>query len=606
MIQLQGKKGEATVNWFKNLPIRKKLLYYMLFFTVIPIVLVTVVALAVSYHEARDQLIYYHRMSSGWLQDRLNLEMQESMKQIYGFEADKEVREKLLSWCGSDKEITYADSWVLITALNTMISMDSSLNTIELFNYRQEKVLVAKRSGATVEQTGDRLAFWKEHDEALQSNLVYFRTEKEILEVHQIHRFEDNEPVGLMVMHIRPYALETILSEIKTVPEETILVLNDENTLIEADYGEAAGIDEETVEFVRKNLVESEQKELYFDEWFWFYRPVGRGKLQVLVAVPKKNISESLYPTLITGMLIAGIASLAGILCSVGYSAVISKPIQKLSREMQNLKLDDYSGRQSSQRKDEIGVLQESFDRMILRNQELIEQEYQSKIAKRSAQLRALQAQINPHFMYNTLQVIGGMALGHDAPEIYRITLALCDIMRYSLNFSKELVRLEEETEYLKSYIMIQKERFGGRIQLNLELEESTLECYVPKLILQPLAENSFEYGFSNKTGDCVLTVKSRYTPEGDLEIDVTDNGAGFTPERLGEIQEQLRRDTETSLKRNAHIGLCNVHTRIRLQGGQEKYGLTISSRQYQETTITILAKAVKEQGETDVQSSNN
>ncbi|MDK2807991.1 MAG: two-component system, sensor histidine kinase YesM [Clostridiales bacterium] len=583
------------MRWLKNLSIRKKLISYMLFFTVIPITLITSVALGITHRTVKDQLIYNHRVSSGWLQDRLNLELQDAMNQIYGFEVDKDVRNDILTWCNTDRELGYSERWTLISAMNSVISMDNTINSIELYSLSKDEVLIAQRDGATMEKTKDRLDFWLERDDSLQTNLVYIQNGDEILEVHGIHRFEDNELIALMVIHLRPYEIQKILSDIKSVPEESILILNDQNNLIEADYGSNWKTDETTVEKVRGLLGASSQKEIIYEEQFWFYRTVRNGKIQLLVAVPEKTISDALLPTLFIGVCVAMIAGIASIICAIVFSAVLSKPIQQLSFEMQKLELNNYKDSQIRERTDEIGVLQKSFDIMITRNRELIEQEYKAKIEKRSAQLRALQAQINPHFMYNTLQVIGGMALKHNAPEIYRITVALSDIMRYSLNFLKEMVPLSEEVAYLKSYVMIQNERFGGRIQLVLQLQEETLKCLVPKLILQPLAENTFEYGFSEITGDSKILVESMFTKENDLFVRVTDNGLGFTSERLKEIRGTLQRDAENSLKLNSHIGLSNVHTRIRLSSNSDKYGLSIESTRYRGTEISILLRKIFE-----------
>lgn len=599
--------GGMNMKWFKNLSIRKKLISYMLFFTVISITLITSVALGITHRTVKDQLIYNHRVSSGWLQDRLNLELQDAMNQIYEFEVDKDVRNDILTWCNTDKELGYSERWTLITAMNSVISMDNAINSIDLYNLSKKEILIAQRDGATMEETKDRLDFWLERDDSLQTNLVYIKNGDEILEVHGIHRFEDNALIALMVIHLRPYEMQKILSDIKSVPEESILILNDQNNLIEANYGDHWNANKKTVKKVRALLEESSHKEVIYDDQFWFYRTVRNGKMQLLVAVPEKTISDALLPTLLIGILVAMIAGAASIICAVFFSAVLSKPIQQLSSEMQKLELNNYTDSQASERTDEIGVLQKSFDLMIARNQDLIEQEYKSKIEKRSAQLRALQAQINPHFMYNTLQVIGGMSLKHNAPELYRITVALSDIMRYSLNFLKEMVPLSEEVAYLKSYVMIQNERFGGRIKLDLHLYEETQKCLVPKLILQPLAENTFEYGFSDLTGDGRILVESIFTKENDLLIRIIDNGIGFTPERLQEIKETLQRDTENSLKLNSHIGLSNVHTRIRLSSNSEKYGLSIESKHDQGTQISILLRKVFEmEREEDVYSSDN
>lgn len=583
---------------FSNISIRKKILISMLAFTLIPIILVATVATAITYKTMRDQLIYDHRMSSGWLQDRLALECSDMMDQFYEFEVDKDVKADIIRWCTQGEELDYSAQWRMITLMNTVISMDGNINSIDLFNLAEDQVLIAERSGARLEDTGDMLAQWKARDEALQSNLVFLRTDNEILAMHQIHRFDDKMPIALVVFHLRPYHLQDILDEIKTVPEETILIFNDQNDLIEADYGTNWDMDLQIVQSIRWQLAEGERKEASYADQFWFYRAVNGGKTQILLTVPNQTIIDALFPTVLSSIIVAVIAIIASIICSVVYSRAISRPIRQLSEEMKTLTLNEFSGSFAENREDEIGILQDSFDQMIARNKELIAQEYQSKLEKRNAQLRALQAQINPHFMYNTLQVIGGMALNKNAPAIYQITLALSDIMRYSLNFSKEMVCLDEEVRYLESYVMIQNERFGGKVQLQLDLAPETMNCLIPKLILQPLVENSFEHGLLDKVGEWIIIVESCITEQGDLLLCVKDNGMGFTPERLEQIRNKIEKETMNALKSGSHIGLANVHARIRLRNSGEGYGVTISSTPEDGTMVCVRLQVVREGGE--------
>lgn len=582
---------------FRNISIRKKILVSMLAFTLIPIILVAAVATSITYKTMRDQLIYDHRMSSGWLQDRLSLELNGMMDQFYEFEVNKEVKHDILNWCTKGESLNYTAQWRIITLMNTLISMDSRINSIEIFNLSNQEALVAERSGAQLSVRGDKLEKWYERDQTLQSNMVFLRDTNEVMVFHQVHRFDDKHPIAIVVMRLRPYQLQSILDEIKTVPEETILVFNDQNELIEADYGTNWDMSSDIIESIRRELAEGERKEGSYDEQFWFYRSVNGGKLQVLLTVPNQTIVDALLPTVASCILVAIIAVIASIICSVVYSRAVSRPIRKLSDEMKTITLNEYSGTLLESREDEIGILQDSFNHMIERNKELIAQQYQTKIEKRNAQLRALQAQINPHFMYNTLQVIGGMALDKDAPEIYTITLALSDILRYSLNFSKEMIQLTEEIKYLQSYVMIQNERFGGKVHLVLDLAPETRQCLIPKLILQPLAENSFEHGLLNKDGDWVISVASEITDSGDLQILVKDNGVGFEKDRLEEIQRKLHQDTAQVLKSGSHIGLANVHTRIKLRGQNERHGVTISSSPDAGTTIKVLMPANWEGG---------
>ena len=581
---------------FRNISIRKKILVSMLAFTLIPILLVSIVAITITYKTMRDQLIYDHRMSSGWLQDRLAVENSDMMDRFYEFEVDKDVKADILRWCTQDGSLDYSARWRIITVMNTVISMDSNINSIELFNMAENEVLIAERSGARVDESGERLTQWEQRGDALQSNHAFLRSGNEILACHQIHRFDDKQPIALVVFHLRPYHLEGILDEIKTVPEETILVFNDQNEVMVADYGTDWNMDTGLVEGIRRELAEGDRKEASYDDQFWFYRSVSGGKMQILLTIPNQTIVDALFPTVASSIFVAIIAVLASVVCSVVYSKAISRPIRDLSEEMKTITLNEYSGSTLESREDEIGILQDSFNHMITRNKELIAQQYQAKLEKRNAQLRALQAQINPHFMYNTLQVIGGMALEKDAPEVYSVTLALSDILRYSLNFSKEMVCLEEEVEYLKSYVMIQNERFGGKVQLKLELEPDTRKCLIPKLILQPLAENSFEHGLLNKAGDWLLTVESHTTPEGDLLICIKDNGIGFDSERLAQIREKIELDTVKALNSGSHIGLANVHARIKLRSAKEGHGVSIDSSPETGTTVSVRMPALYEE----------
>ena len=581
---------------FRNISIRKKILVSMLAFTLIPILSVSIVAITITYKTMRDQLIYDHRMSSGWLQDRLAVENSDMMDRFYEFEVDKDVKADILRWCTQDGSLDYSARWRIITVMNTVISMDSNINSIELFNMAENEVLIAERSGARVDESGERLTQWEQRGDALQSNQAFLRSGNEILACHQIHRFDDKQPIALVVFHLRPYHLEGILDEIKTVPEETILVFNDQNEVMVADYGTDWNMDTGLVEGIRRELAEGDRKEASYDDQFWFYRSVSGGKMQILLTIPNQTIVDALFPTVASSIFVAIIAVLASVVCSVVYSKAISRPIRDLSEEMKTITLNEYSGSTLESREDEIGILQDSFNHMITRNKELIAQQYQAKLEKRNAQLRALQAQINPHFMYNTLQVIGGMALEKDAPEVYSVTLALSDILRYSLNFSKEMVCLEEEVEYLKSYVMIQNERFGGKVQLKLELEPDTRKCLIPKLILQPLAENSFEHGLLNKAGDWLLTVESHTTPEGDLLICIKDNGIGFDSERLAQIREKIELDTVKALNSGSHIGLANVHARIKLRSAKEGHGVSIDSSPETGTTVSVRMPALYEE----------
>ena len=581
----------------KNLSVRKKLLISMLTLSVFLVTLITSIAAFITYNTMRDQLIYNRRMSVRWLQDRLDMELKNYIDRFYEFEVDKEIKTDINKWCqGKEKnELDYKSKLRLISALNETISMDSNLNSMELYNLSGDYVLLAERSGASLVPTGERLSYWMNRDASLQTNLVFFKSGKEITIAHQIYNFYNNKPIALITMQMRPFEIQDILEDIKMTADESIMIFNDQNELIEADYGKEAAFSSAEAEGIMEGLGKAETQEVFTGGNFWFYRSVKGGKLKVLLAVPDHTILAALSNTLLGGFMAAVIAVIISVIASILFSRVYSKPIIDLSAKMRTVMLNDFAGVKSEGRQDEIGILQDSFGVMLERNQKLIMQEYQSKIDKRDAQLQALQAQINPHFMYNTLQVIGGMSLKKQAPEIYTVTTALSDIMRYTLNFSGEMVCLREEIHYLQSYLMIQDERFGNRIELVLDITRDLMDCRIPKLILQPILENSFEHGLSNKSGKWSICLRGQLTDKKDLLLTVNDNGIGIPFDKLKELQEMLLNDAENILKAESHIGLCNVNSRIRLKYPGDNYGVTINSRIGEGTTVKVLLKAVKE-----------
>ena len=591
---------------FNNLSIQKKLLIAMVGISLFIITVITGITMGNTYKTMQEQTIYNRRMSIGWLRDRMELILSGYQEQFYEFEVNQNYKKAIQLWCIQNESLDYESSWQLITAMNEIISMDSNLNSMEIYNLKTKEVLVAERSGAKIMESGDCIAEWENRQRNMQTNLVFLRTEKEILIFHQMNRFADNEPYALIVMHIRPYELQDILADIKMTPDETILILNDEGQLIEADYGKFSDVDLINAKRILEHMTEYDKTETFSDGNYYFYRKVSGEKLQILLSVPdytiRNTLKGTLWAALLTGLIVTTI-SLGG---SILFSRFFSKPVIQLSETMRHFTLDDYQKQNmwGNQRKrntgeNEIAILQDSFQIMVERNQRLIAQEYQREVETREAQVHALQAQINPHFMYNIMQVIGGMALNRNAPEIYHVTTALGDLMRYCLNFSKETVPLREEIHYLQSYCMLQNERFDERIQLRVMVEEDIQDCIIPKLILQPILENSFHHGLVNKPGKWILTVRGEIlqNKEGQsiLELTVQDNGAGIQSDYLKEIQNNLRRDAKYALKSDAHIGLANVDARIRLMYPDGDYGVLIDSAEGEGTTVTIRMEAQKE-----------
>jgi two-component system sensor histidine kinase YesM len=256
--------------------------------------------------------------------------------------------------------------------------------------------------------------------------------------------------------------------------------------------------------------------------------------------------------------------------------------------------------------RDEIGLLEHGYNSMMKRIKDLIEVEYQGKIDIKTAQLRTLQAQINPHFLNNTLHLIGGMALEKDAPEIYRVTRVIGDLLRYSISTGNDLVSFQDELKHMQNYIFIQEQRFTGRCEVLVEKDEMALDNLLPKFTLQPIVENAFEHGLQKKEGSWLVEVRVKRI-RNQILIAIQDNGVGLDEEKLLNIRKGLRFGNESHLKsleeelsgKRKGIGLKNVDSRLKLQFG-DRYGIRIFSK-IGKGTLVLFVLPVLEKEEIEV-----
>jgi two-component system sensor histidine kinase YesM len=196
--------------------------------------------------------------------------------------------------------------------------------------------------------------------------------------------------------------------------------------------------------------------------------------------------------------------------------------------------------------------------------------------------------------MYNSLQVIGGMAVSRNMMDIYEMTLNLGDILRYSLGFSKDSVPISEELTYLKSYLSIQDMRFPKKLYYEIDFSKDLLECYIPKLIFQPIIENSFSHGLSQKVGKWKIGIKGHRIDSDIIEITFTDNGIGIKEEECQILNSYFKKVPYKILDKNSHIGLSNVNSRIKLFCSDANFGLKVISPKEGGTTIILRLRSKK------------
>ncbi|OOC60408.1 sensor histidine kinase [Paenibacillus ihbetae] len=292
---------------------------------------------------------------------------------------------------------------------------------------------------------------------------------------------------------------------------------------------------------------------------------------------------------------IIGLSILLAIIISwVVYSGIAS-PVLKLSRGMKRLSSGELNIHVDTKRKDEFGFLIQSFNKMALVQKHLIEDHYEQQLRLTTTELKFLQSQINPHFLYNTLDSIYWMAKNYDADEISEMVMNLSKFFRLSLNKGREVFTMEESIEHLHYYLRIQQLRFMDNFTVEYHISEDSRKVPILKLLLQPLVENAIIHGMEGKTSGGSVVISSWIEKGQTVMIRVDDNGPGIEPDRLRYIQHELEkmgvRSVPASSQDEEHVkdlfGLRNVLSRMKLYYGKEAE-LSVTSVRGEGTSATI------------------
>ena len=275
------------------------------------------------------------------------------------------------------------------------------------------------------------------------------------------------------------------------------------------------------------------------------------------------------------------------------------RPLEELSTTMsrQGKDLSFYSPYMN--RTDEIGTLYNEYSNMLEELNASIKRDYQDKLNILDAQMKSLEARINSHFLFNTLESINSMAEIDENEDIATMSLALGNMFRYAIKTPSEIVTLRDEINHVKDYVSIQSIRFSNKFTLTLDIPDELYQQKVLKLILQPLVENSFYHGLNYCTAGDNITIQAKRDST-ILYITVSDNGQGMTQEVLDELRAKLSEEasfTELGHRNKQGIGLKNIHSRIELYYGRG-YGLSITSTPGEGTSITIKIPVLQGSGE--------
>ncbi|MFC5406104.1 sensor histidine kinase [Cohnella soli] len=286
-------------------------------------------------------------------------------------------------------------------------------------------------------------------------------------------------------------------------------------------------------------------------------------------------------------------------------SSLLVKPIERLKKALEReeelplgLGLD-----RGTNPRDEISQLVASFNQMIKQNHRLMEENVNKQIrekilvtSKMKAELGMLQQQINPHFLYNTLEAINMRARQYGAAEVSTMVNSLAKLFRFTINTGGEVVPLSEEIEHVRNYLTIQELRFQNKFTVHWQLDEAITKVPILKFILQPIIENALQHGIDELYGEGQIDIGAK-AEEDRLLIIISDNGIGMSDDELAKVRQRLAMDTESlpavsyaeaPKKRSSGVGLMNVYQRLRIYYG-DRAGLSIDSEEFKGTTVAII-----------------
>lgn len=419
----------------------------------------------------------------------------------------------------------------------------------------------------------------------------FFDTDDEVISLsREVQSYENGTFRGVILINLNMNKITEICNSFQEKQENFICIINDKGELVyEQQNGRERFAFDEKENRQELNTALGKTKESCF-------RLNYRGEKYLVTRTDMKTTGWTLvsmvpYKSVMTEtMAISGVMILAVAITLIVTLLLLNriltgvvKPLKKLEKYMVQVNPDNMDQRMEILTDDEIGHLSMKFNQMMDRIRNLKEQVIEEQEDKRKYELQALQAQINPHFLYNTLDSIIWMAETNDS-NIVAMTEALAKLFRISLNKGNEEISLERELEHVKNYLIIQSMRYADKFTYEISAEPGVERCRTIKLILQPIVENCIYHGIKKKRGTGKITIRA-YRREQNLIIEVSDDGCGMPEEICRKI---LSDEIESENISGSGIGVKNVNERIQLRFGK-KYGLSYSSEEGVGTTVTYV-----------------
>ncbi len=576
--------------------IKNKLLLLMLIVTLCPILIITSISYLNSKMNLENEVINQNISTIQWIGNYMNNQIEDVRNSFIIFFADKDLIKSIQDIdLGENSRENRAQIYI-ISKLKAYIfsnhkkfnSMGLHIEDIDRFFYvsyddnmivMEKTKLVDEKIYEALEHNSYQIIF--DIDSIVIKDLIQFtdrNNKKGFYVVHRVNCFEDQKYFYTAVLNVKWEMLSSGFDLLNAETGSKIFILDNKSRVFYNPYGVEIECD---LEELTSLISRSKDKYIKTSKYYVFYEKFS-DQAYIIKMLPLETVNKGVKATLKIQLIIMVITLFSVIWLSVVVSYKFTEPIKKLAEQINKTEL--YLTKDCEEidivksQNDEIKVLEQSYSYMIKNIKEHINKEYKYKAEVQTAQLRALQAQINPHFMYNTLQMIGGMAIKKGANEIYCVINDFSSLMRYNMKFEKGLVSLYDEIDIIKSYLEIQKRRFGMKLEVCYDIDESLYDVKIPKLTLQPIIENCFKYGFDELGKNWNIKIMIFKDSE-QVCVVISDNGEGMSRNDIEKYSKRFIKAQENVMSSYDELGLINIDARLKLNFGLD-YGLILETNE--------------------------
>jgi len=419
-------------------------------------------------------------------------------------------------------------------------------------------------------------------------------SDKEVFSVAREMRDLDGKTLAVILVDFKLDSISRIIQETQNAYGSKFIILDNNQHYVYSDF------DSNTSDTINRLLTANAYsslgtvngKKMYFTCQYSLF-----SNWKIISITSADTINHYYMQTLKVNVYITLISLCVYSLLVVLLYVAIYKPIYRLNQAMKAVEAGNFDVKVAECSHDEIGRLSINFNKMICKINDLINSEYKANLIRKDAEFKALQSQINPHFLYNTLQTMSSIAVVMKVPEIDQIAKSLGYMLRYSIKSTGDFVPIAQELEHAKSYVAIQKIRLGDKVTVSFKIQNEVYKYTVLKLIIQPFIENAFKHGIEGVRRKGVIDVEIALVLDCILFI-VKDNGAGMSEEVLDALKKSLFVPDDEDILNcgEASIGIQNVHLRLKHFYGSG-YSLDIASTLDQGTAISVKFPAIPLRG---------